>query len=112
MKEEGPKPDAGRGGEPAPTGADSLLSSGAELTALQHALHGAVEDVGSSHADRATAYADIEGHLLELLPRLARDDPTFDGVRGHPTLADASEWTHVVATRPQALIAGHGSLVK
>ena len=92
MKEDGPKPDAGRGGESAPAGDGSSPSSAADLTALQEQLQGAVEDVGASHLDRAAAYAAVEGSLLELLPRLAREDPTFDGVRGHPTLADASEW--------------------
>ncbi|MDJ0973394.1 MAG: ion transporter [Planctomycetota bacterium] len=62
------------------------------LDDLLDRLLAATGDSERSAPERATRLAGIEGDLLATLPVLAKTEPGFDGLKGHPTLADMGTW--------------------
>lgn len=84
-----------------------------ELDSILDRLLALTGDTDHDAVERAGRLALVEADLLAALPRLAAEDPEFDGLRGHPSLADASTWheevvQHVgpaeVTERAQALV--------
>lgn len=85
-------------GETSSPGDPSGASDGPEsLDRLLDRLLAATGDSERSAPERAERLAGIEGDLLAALPALARTEPGFDGLKGHPTLADMGTWREELA---------------
>ena len=92
----GQEPDDVSGPASEPAGAPRDGAGG--LDALLDRLLAATGDTERSARERAERLAGIEGDLLATLPVLAKTEPGFDGLKGHPTLADMGTWREELDT--------------